>query len=86
MESKQSMDILVVLLKGEMMITSIQKSMINKYGTYPPHYHIIKNVRNLIQMGLAKKRVEGRKTMISLTPKGELVARLLKQVKDEIYG
>jgi len=84
LDSKQCMNIVVLLLHGEMKIKDIQKSFVNKFGTYPPHSGICERVDYLKELGLVNKRGEGRKRLISLTSKGELVARLLKQVKDEL--
>ena len=83
-ESKQSIEILIVLLEGKMMITNIMKSIFIEYGKHSHHSSISKCVNFLEKLGLVRKEIAGRKCNISLTPKGESIAKLLKNIRNEL--
>ncbi len=80
------MEMLVVLLEEPRSMTEISKQMNTKYNTYPSNSSISINTNNLVELGLVEKKKVGRKSEISLTSKGEFVARLLKEIWGRLYG
>ena len=83
-ERPQAMNILKILLDGEKNIETIRKQMINRYDNYPAYSNVHKNVNELEVMELVSMKKEGREVKVTLKPKGELIARLLKEVGEAL--
>ena len=68
----------IILREKKASISEIREQMdYNRFGNVPTFCNITRNIDYMIDLGLVDKVRKGKYTQITLTPKGELVARLL---------
>ena len=77
---KQMVDTLIVLLEGKLNMLKIQRLL----GGTSTYSNIVKNIKLMEGSGLIKSEKDGRSRMIELTERGELIARLLEQIKEQL--